>query len=58
MYPQFRHQVLLIFLVSVSIAGIMNKPIDFQVYTAVYCELSMAITTRGKTPSSVSPLDP
>ena len=43
---------------NISIAGIIDNLIDFKVYAAVYCELSMAITMWGKTPLCVLALDP
>ena len=42
--------------VIISILGIMDNFVDFEVYTAVYYGLSMAITTRNKTTMGVLPL--
>ena len=39
---------------NISIAGIVGIFVfDFKVYTAVYCELSMTMTSRGKAPLCV-----
>ena len=43
---------------NISIGGIMSNLVDLKMYTAIYCESGMAITTWGKTSLGVLPFDP